>query len=106
FYGEHADRLIVIEYEDLAREPRLMIDLIYERWDCLTSIMTLTTLALRTGTRSIASSAYRVCTAFPARFSIPIARACCRRTCLNASPTSASGARLIRPNAVHLIWRR
>src|SRR5882724_367118 len=31
FYGEHADRLIVIEYEDLAREPRRMIDRIYEK---------------------------------------------------------------------------
>jgi sulfotransferase len=31
FYGEHADRLIVVDYEHLAREPGRMIDLIYER---------------------------------------------------------------------------
>jgi sulfotransferase len=31
FYGQHADRLIVVEYEDLAREPKRTIDLIYDR---------------------------------------------------------------------------
>jgi sulfotransferase len=31
FYGEHADRLIIVEYEELAREPKRTIDFIYER---------------------------------------------------------------------------
>src|SRR5262245_15912909 len=31
FYGEHADRLVVVDYEQLAREPKRMIDLIYDR---------------------------------------------------------------------------
>jgi sulfotransferase len=30
-YGEHADRIIVIEYDDLAREPQRMIDLVYAK---------------------------------------------------------------------------
>jgi len=30
-HGEHADRLIVVEYEELAREPRQTTDLIYDR---------------------------------------------------------------------------
>jgi sulfotransferase len=30
-YGEHADRIILVEYDDLAREPKRMIDLIYEK---------------------------------------------------------------------------
>ena len=30
FYGEHASRLIVIDYEALARDPQLAIDFIYE----------------------------------------------------------------------------
>jgi len=30
FYGEHADRLVVIDYEDLAREPSRTIEFIYD----------------------------------------------------------------------------
>src|SRR5262245_42867795 len=30
FYGEHADRLVVIDYEDLAREPNRTIEFIYD----------------------------------------------------------------------------
>jgi len=31
FYGEQAGRIIIVEYDDLAREPKRMTDLIYER---------------------------------------------------------------------------
>jgi len=30
-YGEHADRLVIVEYEELAREPKRTIDVIYDR---------------------------------------------------------------------------
>ncbi|HZU88647.1 MAG TPA: sulfotransferase [Stellaceae bacterium] len=33
FYGEHADRLIVIDYEALTRDPKRAIDFIYEKLD-------------------------------------------------------------------------
>ena len=31
FYGEHADRLVIIEYDELAREPNRTIDFIYDQ---------------------------------------------------------------------------
>jgi sulfotransferase len=31
FYGEHADRLVIVDYEELAREPKRTIDVIYDR---------------------------------------------------------------------------
>lgn len=31
FYGEHADRLIIIDYEELAREPKRVVDSIYNK---------------------------------------------------------------------------
>ncbi|HEX4767631.1 MAG TPA: sulfotransferase [Lichenihabitans sp.] len=33
FYGEHAHRLVVVDYEALAREPKRVMDLIYEKLD-------------------------------------------------------------------------
>src|SRR5215470_3830199 len=52
------------------------------------------------------SSAYPIFMPFPARFSIPPARAYCPRIFLNASPTGASGVILIPASAAHLIWRQ
>jgi sulfotransferase len=98
FYGQHTDRLIIIEYEELARDPKQTIDLIYDRCGLPHFKHDFDNVSYEDG-REFINSGCRAFTAFPARFDIPTGRAFYRPICLSASRTDASGAMLIRPNA-------